>query len=740
MADADELCAAAAAGDIRTLHNLIQEAGPHAVDDADYGGRTALHLAASEGLLPAVAYLVDEANAFISPVDQWGGTPLDDAIRGAHHDVADYLRKRGAQKGAAKKGAAAVMCEAAAAGAVGRLRDAVFFEEIHPDTADYDGRTAAHLAASEGRVDVLRFLVEEAHANISSADRWGGTPLDEARMNRRTAAIHYLRSRGAADGKRAHFQLNGRTTLGTRAMRLTRNVPTRSARASSSFGPNGLRHLRMRASTASRPAGLAARLSIAGTPRDSSLPGHQHHAATSASASRESVSMPPQGEEGGGVGHHGGRRASFSGRRAHAKRNPTGLAAAGDLVGLQAMLDSGVDLGKFDYDFRTPLHLAACEGLLPVVIFLIEDAGAALSPCDRWGQTPLDNALRLHRHDVAAYLRRRGATTGASATDEAAVLCNQAAHGDIAGLRESTKSMGLAPDLADYDGRTPLHLAASNGLLDVLRFLLEDAKAAHSPIDRWGSTPLDDALRARQSEAAAYLQRRGARKGQQSMRARLFTAAAIGKAYKSAPSGGEDHSVAPGDIKVTMQGWLTKLSKGGFTANWNRRYFVLAGSTLYYSEDPDKLQAKPKLFCEVAGADILAVAHPPRGRDLRLRGNAFAISTNVDSSNLIFSADTLEDQQAWIEAIVTARILPPCPRSRLPTLMAYHLDGRSAVSEIFEWIAPTPAPAAARSLNFGGVDDEEEEDSWFSRGVASGFARCIESFELCLFGGRPAVL
>ena len=50
------------------------------------------------------------------------------------------------------------------------------------------------------------------------------------------------------------------------------------------------------------------------------------------------------------------------------------------------------------------------------------------------------------------------------------------------------------------DKRTAMHLAASEGMLEVVRALVEDLGANHSPVDRWGGTPLDDALRGGHSE------------------------------------------------------------------------------------------------------------------------------------------------------------------------------------------------------------------------------------------------
>ena len=44
-----------------------------------------------------------------------------------------------------------------------------------------------------------------------------------------------------------------------------------------------------------------------------------------------------------------------------------------------------------DYDQRTPLHLASAFGHLDVVKYLIS-TGVKVSPVDRWGATPLNDA------------------------------------------------------------------------------------------------------------------------------------------------------------------------------------------------------------------------------------------------------------------------------------------------------------------------------------------------------------
>lgn len=46
---------------------------------------------------------------------------------------------------------------------------------------------------------------------------------------------------------------------------------------------------------------------------------------------------------------------------------------------------------------------------------------------------------------------------------------------------------GLDMTLADYDGRTALHLASAEGHLDCVKFMLEQCNVPHSPKDRFVS-------------------------------------------------------------------------------------------------------------------------------------------------------------------------------------------------------------------------------------------------------------
>ncbi|KAG2684914.1 hypothetical protein I3760_10G097800 [Carya illinoinensis] len=84
------------------------------------------------------------------------------------------------------------------------------------------------------------------------------------------------------------------------------------------------------------------------------------------------------------------------------------LANGGDLEGIRELLDSGVDVNFKDIDYRTALHVSACQGFTDLVALLL-DRGAEVDPKDRWGSTPLADAIYYKNQDVINLLENRGA-------------------------------------------------------------------------------------------------------------------------------------------------------------------------------------------------------------------------------------------------------------------------------------------------------------------------------------------
>jgi len=205
-------------------------------------------------------------------------------------------------------------------------------------------------------------------------------------------------------------------------------------------------------------------------------------------------------------------------------------ATVGDVHALEYWHNAGADIYQGDYDQRTALHLAAAEGHENVVRFLLDHAladqrGQLVRSQDRWGGTPLDDATRGGHVACAVVLELAGGSRGSIAHMQVGATFEQlapeekdvvptifaAARGDLMELIRINAS-GRCQDLfaGDYDRRTALHLAAAEGHLDVLRYLLRQAPPERRAqvLDyrgRFGNTPLLDAERSGHAACAEAL-------------------------------------------------------------------------------------------------------------------------------------------------------------------------------------------------------------------------------------------
>ncbi|EOD35397.1 hypothetical protein EMIHUDRAFT_201456 [Emiliania huxleyi CCMP1516] len=129
--------------------------------------------------------------------------------------------------------------------------------------------------------------------------------------------------------------------------------------------------------------------------------------------------------------------------------------ARNDTSAVRALLASGCSVNFRDYDRRTALHVAHAALARELVL-----SGARAHRLDRWGGTCLDDALR-HRHAlIAEWLRTE---VGMKVTGPS----DPVGKGDLAEVRTLVESDGIDVDRAAFDGRTALHLAASEGRAEV---------------------------------------------------------------------------------------------------------------------------------------------------------------------------------------------------------------------------------------------------------------------------------
>lgn len=82
----------------------------------------------------------------------------------------------------------------------------------------------------------------------------------------------------------------------------------------------------------------------------------------------------------------------------------------------------GAQFSTVDYDGRTALHVASCEGHVHIVRYLL-DLGAPVHVRDRFGSSPLDNALSFKHAGVVELLMTTGAHLTLTPMAQAAELC-----------------------------------------------------------------------------------------------------------------------------------------------------------------------------------------------------------------------------------------------------------------------------------------------------------------------------
>ena len=163
-----------------------------------------------------------------------------------------------------------------------------------------------------------------------------------------------------------------------------------------------------------------------------------------------------------------------------------------------------------NFDARTALHLAASEGNMVIAEALLRHT-KKLSMKDRWGRTPLAEACYTSNYGLAKLLVSHAAELLLDTTDAANMMGQFAMQGDHEGIKTLLLS-GCDPNVriaaiveafvmddpvlsiafnapsqvANFDARTVLHLAASQGNMVIAEALL-NSKAQLSNTDRWSS-------------------------------------------------------------------------------------------------------------------------------------------------------------------------------------------------------------------------------------------------------------
>ena len=119
------------------------------------------------------------------------------------------------------------------------------------------------------------------------------------------------------------------------------------------------------------------------------------------------------------------------------------------------------------------------------------------------GNSALFEAVKNNHEDVVEVLLERGAELSMSGSLAATTLCQAVDDGDILMLKCLLVAK-IHVNASDYDKRTAVHIAASEGNVAALKLLVE-AGADLSLEDRWGNTAKSEAEKSKSAQVLVYL-------------------------------------------------------------------------------------------------------------------------------------------------------------------------------------------------------------------------------------------
>uniref|UniRef100_A0A7S2NJ88 Uncharacterized protein n=1 Tax=Haptolina brevifila TaxID=156173 RepID=A0A7S2NJ88_9EUKA len=128
------------------------------------------------------------------------------------------------------------------------------------------------------------------------------------------------------------------------------------------------------------------------------------------------------------------------------------------------------------------------------VVKILVCHGASINQLDRWGSTPLREAVRVGHDKVSAFLKTNGGSLMFEPFTAAVELCTLAVKGHTEKV-QALVNAGADVNATTWDGRAALHVAANWGHKATVQTLV-DLGAEVGLTDRMGNTAKADAERA----------------------------------------------------------------------------------------------------------------------------------------------------------------------------------------------------------------------------------------------------
>jgi cytohesin len=446
---------AARSGDLDMVKRLLAEGVSPNVEDEN--GQTALHAAVCTRNIEMVKFLVaqgSDVNARVKGIDF---TPLLLAAGLGDKDICEFLIARGADVNAKDGFFGATALHYAASNDGPELVELLLANGAEMNVADtLFGRTPLHYAAMNGREKIAMLLIAKG-ADATAKDRSGLTPFLYAKYYGLTKLAEYLEKLPSSAADRLNYDLVQSAIQGD--LGKIKDLLARGADVN-----------------ARDSQGYTA-LHMAAGRRD-----------------KEAVEfLISRGAIVGAVDNLW-------------KNTPLHMAAAfGKRETAELLIASGADINAKMITGRTPLHQAAERGHQEVVSLLIARA-ADINAKDRSGFTPLDLALDGGFDNVVNSLRQVGGQPGDPLR---LTIIDAVKAGNCSRVKELLAEGANVMARDSVEGRTPLHLAARKGDLEMTNLLISKGADINDETANEG-TPLHAAVEGGFKEIAEILLAKGA--------------------------------------------------------------------------------------------------------------------------------------------------------------------------------------------------------------------------------------
>ena len=417
------------------------------LDHANNHGQTALRVAVEHKRADLVEVLID-AGAEIEARDSKGRSPLSVAAYLGQLVIVKQLVRAGAELGTVDAEGRTCLHIAASCRNTDMVRYLVGLPEMGVNHVDTNGCTALHAAAQRGYADVVQVLVD-AQADIETRDNKGHSPLLSA------CASH-------SD--------SGQLVIVKQLIRAGADVSTVSRQRrtclhlAASYGlPDIVRYL----------VGLP---EVDVNHVDTNGRTALHDASVDVVQVLVDVGADIE------VRDNEGRSPLLS---------STSDSYSGKLAIVKQLVEAGAGVRTLDTEGRTCLHLAVYYGHSDVVRYLAGLKEVELDHANNHGQTALRVAVEYKRADLVEVLIDAGAdieTTDNKGRSPLVAAC--ASYSGQLVIVQQLFRAGAELRTVDAEGQTCLHLAASYGLRDIVRYLVRLPVVDVNHVDTNGCTAL----------------------------------------------------------------------------------------------------------------------------------------------------------------------------------------------------------------------------------------------------------